>query len=82
MDLRLRENMITLHIYIEKDLEAGGFVAFCPALPGCMSQGETEEEVLKNIKEAVTLWLETQDELVAKASKKQYKTVRELCLNI
>jgi len=36
----------------------GGFVASAPALPGCVSQGDTREEVLANIREAVELYLE------------------------
>ena len=36
----------------------GGYVASVPALPGCVSQGDTREEVLKNIEEAVELYLE------------------------
>lgn len=36
----------------------GGFVVQCPALPGCYSQGETVEECLANIKEAIELALE------------------------
>ena len=40
--------------------EDGFYVAECPALPGCMSQGSTEKEALKNIKEAIELWLEVE----------------------
>jgi|APIni6443716594_1056825.scaffolds.fasta_scaffold337465_3 predicted RNase H-like HicB family nuclease len=43
-------------IILEKD-EDGYFVATCPALSGCISQGATEQEALKNIKEAITLHL-------------------------
>ena len=35
--------------------EDGYFVAHCPALPGCHSQGDTEQEALNNIKEAIAL---------------------------
>jgi len=38
--------------------EEGGYVVVCPSLPGCYSQGETVEEALENIKEAITLCLE------------------------
>ena len=41
-------------IFIEKD-EGGWFVATVPSLPGCISQGKTEKEVIKNIKEAIEL---------------------------
>ncbi|MEO5361988.1 MAG: type II toxin-antitoxin system HicB family antitoxin [Nitrospirota bacterium] len=37
--------------------EDGWIVAEVPALPGCVSQGKTEEEVIENIKEAITAWL-------------------------
>ena len=40
--------------------EDGFFVVECPALPGCMSQGRTEREALKNIKQAIALWLEVE----------------------
>ena len=45
-------------IVLEKD-EEGGFVATVPSLPGCVSQGETEEEALANIKEAISLHMES-----------------------
>ena len=38
--------------------EEGGFTAYVPSLPGCISQGETKEEAIKNIKEAIELYLE------------------------
>ncbi len=38
--------------------EEGGFTAYVPSLPGCISQGETKEESIKNIKEAIELYLE------------------------
>lgn len=38
--------------------EEGGFTAYVPSLPGCISQGDTKEEAIKNIKEAVELYLE------------------------
>jgi len=36
---------------------SGGFSVYVPSLPGCASQGETEEEALTNIREAVALYL-------------------------
>ena len=38
--------------------EKVGYSAECPALPGCITQGETEEEVLKNMEEAIHSYLE------------------------
>lgn len=40
-------------VIITEDLEDGGFNVSCPALPGCHSQGETQEEALENIKDAI-----------------------------
>jgi predicted RNase H-like HicB family nuclease len=45
-------------VLIEQD-EDGVFVAEVPSLPGCISQGETREQAVKNIKEAITLYLES-----------------------
>ena len=39
--------------------EEGGYTVYVPALPGCLSQGETKEEALINIKEAIELYLES-----------------------
>jgi len=49
-----------LHVIIEPD-EAGYFVAEVPALPGCLSQGETYEQAIENIKEAIEGWLEVME---------------------
>ena len=40
-----------------------GYAVWCPGLPGCWSQGETEEEALENIKDAIQAYLETVGEL-------------------
>jgi predicted RNase H-like HicB family nuclease len=39
--------------------EDGGYHAFCPALPGCHTQGDTYDEVIENIKDAIKLYLES-----------------------
>ena len=44
-------------IIIEKD--EFGYYAFCPELEGCQTQGDSYEEVIDNIKEAIELYLET-----------------------
>ncbi len=46
----------------------GGFTALVPSLPGCISEGETEEEALANIREAVELYLEPIDDDVVTAT--------------
>ena len=42
--------------------EEGGYTVSVPSLPGCISEGETKEEALKNIREARELYLESKDE--------------------
>jgi len=42
--------------------EEGGFWAEVPALPGCLTQGETIEDLKANLHEAVELWLSVDDE--------------------
>ncbi len=38
--------------------EDGGFTVYVPSLPGCISEGDTVEEALRNIEEAIELFLE------------------------
>jgi predicted RNase H-like HicB family nuclease len=38
--------------------EEGGYTAIVPSLPGCISEGDTKEEALKNVREAIELYLE------------------------
>ena len=38
--------------------EEGGYTVYVPSLPGCISEGETEEEARRNIEEAIQLYLE------------------------
>ena len=42
--------------------EEGGYTAIVPSLPGCISEGDTKEEALKNIREAIELYLEPVDD--------------------
>ncbi|MDA2912395.1 MAG: type II toxin-antitoxin system HicB family antitoxin [Candidatus Acidoferrales bacterium] len=46
-------------VTLEPDFESGGYVVSCPSLPGCHSQGETQEEALANIREAIHAYLES-----------------------
>ncbi len=43
--------------------EDGWYVVEVPTLPGCISQGKTKKEALENIKEAIELYLEPEDDL-------------------
>jgi predicted RNase H-like HicB family nuclease len=44
-------------VILEQEAD-GGFVAIVPALPGCVSQGDTRDEVMRNIREAADLYIE------------------------
>lgn len=46
-----------LQIILEPS-EDGGYTAVVPSLPGCISEGDTKEEAIKNIREAIELYLE------------------------
>lgn len=46
-----------LQIILEPS-EEGGYTVIVPALPGCISEGNTKKEALKNIREAIELYLE------------------------
>ena len=52
---------VKLTITLERD-ETGMVVAECPAIPGCVSQGQTEAEALANIREAIVGCLEVRAE--------------------
>jgi predicted RNase H-like HicB family nuclease len=60
------------------EAEEGGYWAEVPALPGCVSQGETMDELLANIREAIQAWLDT--EPVDGASQAEPRQVVELTL--
>jgi predicted RNase H-like HicB family nuclease len=53
--------------------EDGYFVAYCPSLKSCWSQGMTEEEALKNIREAIELYLEPDEKLTENSKHKVYE---------
>lgn len=53
----LGETSLKLQIVLEPS-EDGGYTVLVPALPGCLSEGDTREEALANIEEAIALYLE------------------------
>ncbi len=55
--------------------EDGYFVAYCPSLKSCWSQGRTEEEALKNIREAIELYLEPDEKLTEDSKHKVYEVM-------
>ncbi len=46
---------------ILEEAEEGGYVIYVPSLPGCVSQGESKEEAVENIKEAIEVYLDIDD---------------------
>lgn len=49
------------NVTIDRD-EDGVWIVECPSIPGCVSQGNTKEEALENIKQAIALCLEVRAE--------------------
>jgi predicted RNase H-like HicB family nuclease len=45
-------------VVLEPDPETANWAVWCPELPGCVSAGDTQEEALVNIQEAIELYLE------------------------
>jgi len=52
----------SVHIERLAEGDGGGYLAVVPDLPGCMSDGETPEEALKNVQEAIASWIEAAKE--------------------
>ncbi len=65
-------------VVIEKD--ANGYYAYCPELEGCQTQGDSVEEAMANIKEAIELYLETlsEEEIKEAISKEILTTTLEV----
>ncbi len=55
--------------------EEGGYTVYVPSLPGCISQGETYDEAIENIKEAIGLHLESDTEMVEHGERKVVEIV-------
>jgi predicted RNase H-like HicB family nuclease len=58
--------------------ERGGFSIFAPEFPGCMSQGETEEEAIQNIKEVIPVFVELRNKRQEKSQHKLVPYTREI----
>jgi predicted RNase H-like HicB family nuclease len=67
-----------VNVVVEKDEQ--GYYAYCPELDGCQTQGDSLEEILANIKEAIELYVETlsEDEIKAFLSKEILTTSLEV----
>jgi predicted RNase H-like HicB family nuclease len=62
IEVQLERHAVKFSVTLERD-EDGIWVIECPSIPGCVSQGETREEALENIKEAIALCLEVRSEI-------------------
>ena len=47
--------------------DEGGFTVWVPSLPGCISEGDSREEALDNIREAIALYLESTDDAASRS---------------
>jgi predicted RNase H-like HicB family nuclease len=72
MELRNLEMTTRYKIFLKKTDE--GYSVWAPGLPGCWSQGTTEEEALENIKDAIGTYLKTVD-LLSKGKRARYVEV-------
>ena len=57
--------------------DEGGFTVYVPSLPDCISEGETQDEAMANIREAIELYLEPQEDDLPPGSEVE---IRELVL--
>jgi predicted RNase H-like HicB family nuclease len=78
-DMKVMEYSLVIH-----EAEEGGYWLEVPALEGCLTQGETIDEVLENAKEAISLYLEGLTEVGKEIPKDDAVTVRrvEVSLNV
>ena len=74
--MQKKEWAVILH-----NAEEGGYWVDVPQLPGCISQGDTKEEALKNIKEAIELYLESVGETEYKAIEKSTITISKVLVS-
>ena len=78
--LKREERRISYKVIVVIEKDEYGYYAYCPELEGCQTQGDTLEEVLDNIKEAIELYLETlsEDEIRVFLSKEILTTSLEV----
>lgn len=72
--LRIRSGVMKLPVILRPG-EDGWIVAECPVIPGCISQGQTRQEALDNIREAIELCLETREEEASWTLPPRYEVV-------
>lgn len=67
----MKQKVLEYNAIFQKEKE-GGFSVWVPALPGCASQGETFEEAMDNIKEAIALYVEDRKEMEEDNARNQF----------
>ncbi|MCX7839156.1 MAG: type II toxin-antitoxin system HicB family antitoxin [Anaerolineae bacterium] len=58
MDRETRSTTTVFHLPVVVEKDENGYFVYCPRLQGCYSQGDTYEQALENIKDAIRLHLE------------------------
>ena len=71
--------MTTFTITLEQDQD-GFCVAECPSLPGCVTQGESEQEALENIKEAISAYLLVLNDKIRREAEQDNKRAVEVLI--
>lgn len=62
MAIKKGKQRLTYDVVLEPS-EEGGYTVYVPALRGCVSEGDSEEEALDNIKDAIMLWLDSWEQV-------------------
>lgn len=77
----MRKTVLEYNAIFQKEDE-GGYSVWIPSLPGCASQGETFEEALDNIKEAISLYLVDDKEALEESSNSKNQFMVPVMVNI
>jgi len=75
---RMMQGMMMRQVVIYPDLEDGVWVAEVPSLPGCISQGDTKEHVIENVRDAIQTWIEGAQSLGMKVPEETFDV--QLCV--
>ena len=73
--MKQKKTVQNFEVILEPEKE-GGYHIFCPTLKGCHYCGETKEEALEKIKEAIELWLESAKELGIKIPERELISIQ------
>lgn len=62
--------LVKIKVILEPQ-EEGGYTVYAPSLPGCISEGDSKEEAIRNITEAIELYLEADESEVQPSKSKE-----------